>query len=243
MSAPDRPGTSAEQPPRTARSRWGTAITVAIEAVGLLVQLILVTLGISYLFSEGDELEASVQLLGWCLLGTLYLAATVLWLNIDLRIRRHDNTLQRRFLSLPVVRWFSTIVTFSSSLVGLSAAFTLIVIRDDPDHLAFSELSAVWAMLVSWALFHWGYTRIYQSRYDRAVGDPPLVFPGERAPRITDFVYFAFTIGTSFANSDVTVTDSRMRWTVVWHTTFSFFFNALIIVLTMNTIVGGLGGV
>jgi uncharacterized membrane protein len=30
-----------------------------------------------------------------------------------------------------------------------------------------------------------------------------------------------------------------MRWTVVWHTTLAFFFNALIIVLTMNVISNG----
>ncbi|XPP26785.1 MAG: DUF1345 domain-containing protein [Leucobacter sp.] len=230
-------------PPKpSARSRWGTALTLIVETVGLLTQLLLVAAGIDYLLTEDGEFSEAMRLLGWCALGTLYLMATVVWLNIDLRVRRQDDALQRRLLSLPAIRWFSTLVTFSSSLVGLSAAFTLIVIRDDPEHLVFSEFAAVWAMLVSWAMFHWGYARIYQSRYDRAVGDRPLIFPGSAAPRITDFVYFAFTIGTSFANSDVTITDSRMRWSVVWHTTFSFFFNALIIVLTMNTIVGGLGG-
>ena len=39
--------------------------------------------------------------------------------------------------------------------------------------------------------------------------------------------------------SDVQVMTTRMRWTVVWHTTFAFFFNALIIALTMNVISNG----
>ncbi len=30
---------------------------------------------------------------------------------------------------------------------------------------------------------------------------------------------------------------TRMRWTVLWHTTLGFFFNALIIVLAVNTII------
>jgi uncharacterized membrane protein len=34
----------------------------------------------------------------------------------------------------------------------------------------------------------------------------------------------------------VQVMTTRMRWTVVWHTTLSFFLNAMIIVLAVNTI-------
>src|SRR5690606_1165793 len=101
------------------------------------------------------------------------------------------------------------------------------------------ELVAVWAMLASWAMFHWGYSRIYYAIYHNRESEKPLLFPATEHPRLTDFVYFSFTNGTSFAPSDVIVTTSRMRWTVVWHTTFRFFFNALIIVLTMNTISGG----
>jgi len=53
---------------------------------------------------------------------------------------------------------------------------------------------------------------------------------------MVDFVYFSFTVGSSFAASDVTVLSSRTRWTVVWHSVSSFFFNGLIIVLALNTI-------
>ena len=47
---------------------------------------------------------------------------------------------------------------------------------------------------------------------------------------------FSFTNATAFSVSDVLVTTPRMRWTVIWHTSLSFFFNALIIVLAINTI-------
>ena len=52
-------------------------------------------------------------------------------------------------------------------------------------------------------------------------------------------MYLAFTNATTFAVSDVQVTSTRMRWTIVWHTTIAFFFNALIIVLTMNVVANG----
>lgn len=218
------------------------AWVLGAEIVGLAAQLLLLWIGAQFmLIEDGDEAESG-RLLLWCLIGTLYVGCTMLWLNIDLRVRRADHPLQRRFVGGTAMRWISTIVTFSASLVGLTAAVTLILMRGNPDHLVFYELVAVWAMLVAWAIFHWGYARIYHSKYYRAKGDPPLAFPGTAEPRIVDFVYFAFTIGTSFASSDVSVTDTRMRWTVVWHNTFSFFFNALIIVLTMNTIAGGFQG-
>ncbi|MCB1273225.1 MAG: DUF1345 domain-containing protein [Leucobacter sp.] len=212
------------------------------EIIGVIAQLCLLDVGISYLVIDDAE-DAEVQrLVIWCAITTVYLIATAIGLGLDVRLRTRDDERQRRFIGGPIMRWISGVVVFSSSLVGLSAAVMLILMRNDPEHLAVYELAAIWAMLASWALFNWGYARIYHSRFYRARDGAPLVFPGTEHPRLVDFVYFAFTNATSFAASDVQVVDSRMRWTVVWHTTLSFFFNALIIVLTMNTITGGLQG-
>lgn len=216
-----------------------TTLTVIIEGLGALIQVLLVVLGARYLFSdEGEEFENAVLLL-WSFVATLYLAFTVIGLNVDLRMHREDHRLLKRASASAVVRIFSTIVTFTSSLVGLTAATELILTRGTTGHASIYELIAVWAMLASWALFHWGYARIYYSSYHKHEAERPLRFPETTHPRLIDFVYFSFTNGTSFAPSDVSVATTRMRWTVVWHTSFSFFFNALIIVLTMNTISGG----
>ena len=45
-------------------------------------------------------------------------------------------------------------------------------------------------------------------------------------------------VGTSFTPNDVE-TAPPIRWTVVWHSVLSFFFNGFIIVLALNTIMGG----
>ena len=52
-----------------------------------------------------------------------------------------------------------------------------------------------------------------------------------------DFAYFAFTVGTSFAVSDVDVTDDAMRQAVLGHQILSFFYNTSILatVVTMAT--------
>ena len=67
---------------------------------------------------------------------------------------------------------------------------------------------------------------------------PPLVFPYTTNPSLLDFVYVSFMVGTSFTPNDVE-TAPPIRWTVVWHSVLSFFFNGFIIVLALNTIMGG----
>ena len=225
--------------PSPRHNRRNNVITIIIEALGALVQLLLVWAGLDYLFVDDVTADEQGRLLIWCIIATVYLAGTVFWLNIDLRVNDDDHQFMRRTSRHPIVAIFSSVVTFSSSFVGLSAAVTVIVGTDDPEYFGIFDLIAVWAMLASWAMFHWGYSRIYYAAYHNRQHEKPLIFPETEHPRLIDFVYFSFINGTSFAPSDVMVATTRMRWTVVWHSTFSFFFNALIIVLTMNTISGG----
>ena len=65
------------------------------------------------------------------------------------------------------------------------------------------------------------------------------MFPNTPDPRIVDFVYYAFCIAVSFAVSDVETQGQRIRHLIVWHSVLSFFFNGFIIVLALNTIMGG----
>lgn len=219
------------------RSRFGLVLSTGGEIVGLVMQLILVWVGGFLVW--GDESPSEVYyLLFWCILASIYLGATILTLNILVRIDEPDPALTRVLVGHPLTRLLSMLVTFGASFIGLSVAIDLITNLGLEKHDPLQEFSAIWAMLLSWALFNWGYARIYFSRYHRAKA-PPLLFPGTPEPRLVDFVYLAYTNSTTFAVSDVQVTDSHMRWTIVWHTTMAFFFNALIIVLTMNVIANG----
>lgn len=219
------------------RSRFGLLLSTGGEIVGLLMQLILVWVG-GYLV-WGDESEFEVYyLLFWCVLASIYLGATILTLNVLVRIDEPDPALTRVLVGHPLTRFLSMLVTFGASFIGLGVAMDLITSLGLEVHDPLQEFSAIWAMLLSWALFNWGYARIYFSRYHRAK-TPPLLFPGTPEPRLVDFVYLSYTNSTTFAVSDVQVTDSHMRWTIVWHTTLAFFFNALIIGLTMNVIANG----
>jgi len=61
-----------------------------------------------------------------------------------------------------------------------------------------------------------------------------LEFPGTPQPGWMEFFYQAFVIGCTFASSDVNVTSMRMRRIVVVQGVVGFFFNAIILALTIN---------
>ena len=91
-------------------------------------------------------------------------------------------------------------------------------------------------IILSWHLFHIGFAQIYENSQDRVPGEPCLVFPTQPSPTFIDFLYFSFTIGTSFATSDTTVRTGRMRWTVMLHSVLSFFYNALVVAIAFQVL-------
>lgn len=63
---------------------------------------------------------------------------------------------------------------------------------------------------------------------------PGLDFPGKQAPHYSDFLYFACIIGTSAQTADISFTNRTMRRTGTVHCIFSFFFNTILLALTIN---------
>jgi uncharacterized membrane protein len=61
-----------------------------------------------------------------------------------------------------------------------------------------------------------------------------LEFPGTPQPGWMEFFYQAFVVGCTFASSDVNVTSTRMRRICVTQGVVGFFFNAVILALTIN---------
>ncbi len=210
---------------------------VVILAADFVIQILLIVYGYAVVTSENDE-QIIAGLLVWCSVGSAYWLLSVLVVAIlAYRDRPEVSHPAVSWIDLnPVTRTVTGVATFLASLVGVAAAIELLFLRDDPQWSDAISFVAVWAMLLSWALFHWGFARIYARRYRRAARKP-LLFPGTDDPGLIDFVYFAFAIATSFASSDVQVMTTRMRWTVTWHSAFAFFLNALLIVLVFNTII------
>lgn len=223
---------------RQPRASLRSGLAVAAELVGLVLQLMLVWVGAEAIWGDEDREVTAALRAFWCLIAFVYLGVAVLGLNLLARSDRPDPAPLRVLVAHPLARVLSMIITFGASLLGLSVALDLLIALGEGSHNAFAEFTAVCALLLSWAMFNWGYARIYYSRYHRSA-EPPLRFPGTDEPRLVDFTYLAFTNATTFAVSDVQVTSTRMRWTIVWHTSLAFFFNALLIALALNLIMNG----
>jgi uncharacterized membrane protein len=123
------------------------------------------------------------------------------------------------------------------SLTGLSLAIGLLPqVRDiqTAQGLLEAVLNTL-GVVTAWGVLHTSYALYYASRYYRSdASSGGLAFPGEQNLRLLDFAYLAFTIGTSFAVSDVEVTDPKMRRSVLGHQLLSFFYNAAILTLSIN---------
>jgi len=134
------------------------------------------------------------------------------------------------------------------SLVGLVLAISLV-----PDihnletirgvSLAFRSVSlafiAALGVISAWWILHTSYALHYAYLYYRSEESAGgLAFPSDQSPDQLDFAYFAFTIGTSFAVSDVDVTDRAIRRGVLEHQILSFFYNTSVLALVINLVTG-----
>ena len=99
---------------------------------------------------------------------------------------------------------------------------------------------AVLTLLGSWFLVGTLFTFHYAHLYYTAPGSAaPLTFPdGEQQPDYWDFLYFAFTIAVAVQTSDVTVRAPQMRKLVLGQSVLSFFFNLVILGLSINIAAG-----
>lgn len=128
---------------------------------------------------------------------------------------------------------FATIL--GASLAGLSSAVTVL-------YYATGKIDALQgggalAIVLAWILLHAGYARFYAALYYESLatrGGAPLAFPHDAHPTVVDFFYFSFTMGTSFAVSDVVVVTPSMRWHVMMHSVLSFFYNAAVLALAVG---------
>jgi uncharacterized membrane protein len=92
----------------------------------------------------------------------------------------------------------------------------------------------------SWLLVGVLFCFHYAHLYYRCIPKPvPLKFPDdEKEPDYWDFLYFSFTISVAVQTSDVSVMTHGMRKLVLAHSVLNFFFNLVILGLSINIAAG-----
>lgn len=103
--------------------------------------------------------------------------------------------------------------------------------------LIISTLGLAWLFANSIYALHYAHL-VYNHPDEGCVG---LRFPHTDHPVYWDFVYFSFTCGMAFATSDVVVTATHLRKTVVIHCLAAFAFNIGVLAFTINLLASGGG--
>jgi uncharacterized membrane protein len=125
--------------------------------------------------------------------------------------------------------------------ISLGTLVTVVVVifrahQNPPQRTALGVAAIAASWLVLNTIFTLRYTRLY---YTEPLGG--VDFNQDDDPTFRDFGYLAFTIGMTFQVSDTALRKVAIRATALRQALMSFFFNTVILAVTVN-IVAGLSG-
>jgi uncharacterized membrane protein len=99
-------------------------------------------------------------------------------------------------------------------------------------HYGFTALTVIGSWLLVGVMYCLHYAHIY---YTASKHTLPLEFPDQHTqPNYWDFLYFSFTLSVAVQTSDVSVKTRAMRKLVLGHCILAFFFNLVILGLSVN---------
>jgi uncharacterized membrane protein len=99
-------------------------------------------------------------------------------------------------------------------------------------HYAFTALTVIGSWLLVGVMYCLHYAHLYYTANKHTL---PLEFPDAHTqPNYWDFLYFSFTLSVAVQTSDVTVKTRAMRKLVLGHCVLAFFFNLVILGLSVN---------
>ena len=168
-------------------------------------------------------------------------AAILFLLSYASSFNRESTEMRRLAAESDAGRTILLVVTFVLSAVVLVAIIAELGLRGT---LSLTEkLLIVVSLLLAWTFGNAVYTLHYAHLYylPNVAGKDRggLEFPGTPEPLMSDFVYFAFTLGVAVQTSDVQVTSRRMRKIVILHSVIGFFFNLGVLALAISLLGNG----
>lgn len=181
---------------------------------------------------------ATRALVGWNAGALVYLA-----LALRLMARAKPEHILRRALDEDDGRLTMLTIVVLASIAVLSAVGTQLAgvrelhggARDWRIGLAALTVVSSWSFTQASFALHYAHDFFLA----RSRGEPDgLQFPGTPDPSYLDFLYFACVIGTSGQTADVSITSGPMRRIGLTHCVQAFFFNTMVLALTINIAAG-----
>jgi uncharacterized membrane protein len=123
--------------------------------------------------------------------------------------------------------------------VASLGAIVLALVRSSQDRDATGVAAvvlAVVAAVASWALVNTVFALKYARLYYFDIDDGGLDFKQDQPPAYSDFAYYAFTVGMSFAPPEVEVTSTRVRKVALGHALLSYAFGTVVLAVAINLV-------
>lgn len=99
-------------------------------------------------------------------------------------------------------------------------------------HYAFTGVTVIGSWLLVGVMYCFHYAHLF---YCANKNTQPVRFPDEHVqPNYWDFLYFSFTLSVAVQTSDVQIMTRSMRKLVLGHSVLAFFFNLVILGLSVN---------
>jgi uncharacterized membrane protein len=230
--------------PRSTKHRWNPLGPIRHRPRIYICALVMVLV---YLAIPSDMRVATRALLAWNT-GALLFIVLVGWMMA----RANEASIQAQAALEDENQWLLSAVGTVAACAALAAIVAeLGAVKDltgwnKGAHITLTAITIVSA----WTFIHLLYTLHYAHEYYGDVYDESgkatadrkgLRFPGERDPSYGDFLYFAFVIGCASQTADVETVSPAMRRTALAHGIVAFFFNTVILALTINIGAGFVG--
>ena len=177
-------------------------------------------------------------ILGWNAGAWLYLllAIRMMFWSGQHTIRRQAQLQDEgKFIVLLLV-----ILAVAASLGAIVAELS--VVKEMQGAMRYAHIALViMTIMSSWIFMHVMFAQHYAHDYYVALSRKEsggLHFPGETMPDYADFLYFSCAIGTSGQTADVSFTSKGMRRVGLVHNVLAFFFNTILLALSINIAAG-----
>lgn len=147
-------------------------------------------------------------------------------------------TMRRRAHLQNEGKW--TILGFSMAVSGVILLALYQELHAAKSHSLLDLFLASSSIFLSW-LFLATIFALHYAHSFYLVPDPSrggLLFPGTETPDYWDFMYFAIVLSMACQVSDVQITDRLIRRVALLHSMVAFFFNVIIIAITVSVVAG-----
>lgn len=172
------------------------------------------------------------MLAGFDIAALLYLLSCIPLFRFDVkRLRKAAAENDANRATLLVISFVLTVVIFAAIVAEL---FDQSRLSGYEKMFVAGSLILIWLFANSVYTLH--YAHLFYSSDDGGKDSAGLIFPGTKQPLMSDFAYYAFTLGVAVQTSDVQVNSRHIRNVTTIHCVAGFFFNLGVLALTINVL-------